>query len=185
MTDEKLTRRNTLKTVCRTVAAGGLLAVAGVLAKNNKIAADTLVWQINPHKCIGCGQCAYRCVSTVSAVKAFHNFKMCGYCDLCTGFFEPQPLARNTGAENQLCPVGAISRRGVEEPYFEYVIDPNLCVGCGRCADGCYSLGNGSLFLQINQQLCKHCNQCAIALYCPAQAIVQIPAKQAYLLKEA
>ncbi|MDR3181970.1 MAG: 4Fe-4S binding protein [Planctomycetaceae bacterium] len=179
------TRRQTLKTVCRSATAAGLLGFAGWLAVKNKAAADAPVWQIDPNKCIGCGQCAYRCVSNVSAVKAFHNFKMCGYCDLCTGFFEPQPLARNTGAENQLCPVGAIARRDVENPYFEYIIDENLCVGCGKCVDGCFSLGNGSLFLQIHQQLCKHCNQCAIALYCPAKAIVQIPAKQSYLFKEA
>ncbi|GHT24063.1 hypothetical protein FACS189419_08770 [Planctomycetales bacterium] len=182
---QNIHRRQILKTVCRTGAAAGLLTLTGFMAAKKKLAAETLVWQIDPNKCIGCGQCAYRCVSTVSAVKCFHNFKMCGYCDLCTGFFEPQPLARNTGAENQLCPTNAITRKDVESPYFEYTINQELCIGCGKCVDGCFSLGNGSLFLQINQQLCKQCNQCAVAVYCPAKAIVQIPAEKSYLFKQA
>ncbi len=178
-------RRDLLKKTCQGVAAVGVLGLAGFLGVKKQSAADALVWQIDPSQCIGCGACSYRCVLNVSAVKCFHNFKMCGYCDLCTGFFDPQPLARNTGAENQLCPTNAIRRREVETPYFEYVVDQNLCVGCGKCVDGCFSLGNGSLFLQINQELCKQCNQCAIALHCPAQAISRIPAAQAYQLKEA
>ncbi|MGL4594350.1 MAG: twin-arginine translocation signal domain-containing protein [Thermoguttaceae bacterium] len=145
---------------------------------------EATVWQIDPAKCIGCGVCSYKCVRTISAVKCFHNYKMCGYCDLCTGFFDPQPIARNTGAENQLCPTNAISRREVESPYFEYDIDQNLCIGCGKCVDGCFSLGNGSLFLQINQSLCERCNQCEIAIHCPANAIKQIPASKLYLFKE-
>ncbi|GHT36864.1 hypothetical protein FACS189427_09120 [Planctomycetales bacterium] len=177
-------RREFLKTSCRNTAAAGLLAAGGVLAVKKQVSADAAVWQIDPSKCVNCGSCSYRCVMTVSAVKCFHNFSMCGYCDLCTGFFDPQPLARNEGAENQQCPVNAIRRSGVETPYFEYIIDKDLCVGCGKCTDGCFSLGNGSLFLQIDQERCKHCNQCAIALYCPSQAIRQIPANPGYLLKE-
>jgi electron transport complex protein RnfB len=109
---------------------------------------------------------------------------MCGYCDLCTGFFDPQPFARDTGAENQLCPTDAIVRRFIEPPYFEHIIDHELCVGCGKCVDGCFTLGNGSLFLQISRKECLHCNQCSIAQHCPTQAIEQIPAEQAYILKE-
>lgn len=178
-------RRQWMKSVCRGSAAVGLLGLSGFLAVKKQAVARSLVWQIDPSKCIGCGSCSYRCVSTVSAVKCFHNFKMCGYCDLCTGFFDPQPLARDTGAENQLCPANAISRRDVESPYFEYKIDRDLCVGCGKCVDGCVSLGNGSLYLQIDQELCKQCNQCSIALHCPSQAITRIPAVPGYLLKEA
>jgi electron transport complex protein RnfB len=177
-------RRRLLKTCCRNGIALGLVGLTGFLAFKKKNAANTLVWQIDPEKCIGCGACSYRCVSTISAVKCFHNFKMCGYCDLCTGFFDPQPLARNTGAENQLCPVNAITRREVEIPYFEYKIDHNLCIGCGKCVDGCFSLGNGSLFLQISQAHCLQCNQCTIALHCPAQAIRRIPAEKAYIMKD-
>jgi electron transport complex protein RnfB len=109
---------------------------------------------------------------------------MCGYCDLCTGFFDPQPIARNAGAENQLCPIGAIRRREIETPFFEYIIDDEMCIGCGKCVDGCGSLGNGSLFLQIDQKRCKNCNQCSIALHCPSQAIQKVAAVQPYLLKK-
>lgn len=177
-------RRNALKLVGRCTAAAGLVGLGAFLAAKKHVAAETLVWQIDPAKCIACGACSYRCVSTVSAVKCFHNFAMCGYCDLCTGFFDPQPLARNEGAENQLCPVNAIARSFVETPYFEYIIDRNLCIGCGKCVDGCFSLGNGSLYLQIDRELCKNCNQCAIALHCPSQAISRIPAVPGYVLKE-
>lgn len=178
-------RRNLLKSFCRGGAALSLAGLVGALALKKRTAANATVWQIDPSKCIGCGACSYRCVSTVSAVKCFHNFAMCGYCDLCTGFFDPQPLARNEGAENQLCPTNAIRRSDVETPYFEYIIDKELCIGCGKCVDGCFSLGNGSLFLQIDQEQCKQCNQCAIALHCPAQAIERIPAVPGYLLKNA
>jgi len=178
------TRRSFLKTCCRYGAAAGLAGTAALLANQQRITSDELVWQIDPHKCIGCGVCAYRCVKLISAVKCFHTYTMCGYCDLCTAFFDPQPLSRDEGAENQLCPTDAFSRREVESPYFEYIIDHNLCVGCGKCVDGCFTLGNGSLYLQISQDMCLQCNQCSIALHCPTKAIEQIPAKQAYLLKK-
>ena len=48
---------------------------------------------------------------------------------------------------------------------------------------GCQEFGNGSLFLQIRHDRCQHCNQCAIALACPAQAFVRVPTDQPYLLK--
>ena len=182
--DTTSARRSFLKTCCRYGVVAGLTGAAGFLAGKQKIAGDALVWQIDPHKCIGCGVCAYRCTKLVSAVKCFHTYAMCGYCDLCTAFFDPQPLTRDEGAENQLCPTDAFSRREVESPYFEYIIDHNLCVGCGKCVDGCFTLGNGSLYLQISQNECLHCNQCSIALHCPTKAIEQIPAEQAYLLKK-
>ena len=183
--ETKTSRRSLLKTCCRYGIAAGLLGSVGFLAAKKKITGDMVVWQIDPEKCIGCGVCAYRCNKMVSAVKCFHNFAMCGYCDLCTGFFDPQPFARDEGAENQLCPVDAFSRREIEPPYFEYIVDHEKCVGCGKCVDGCFTLGNGSLFLQISQNECLQCNQCQIALHCPTKAIEQIPAKQTYLLKEA
>ena len=177
-------RRELLRAVCRGTAVIGIVGAAGFLAVKKQTSTDATVWQIDPNRCIGCGGCAYRCVLTVSAVKCFHNFAMCGYCDLCTGFFDPQPIARHAGGENQLCPVGAIFRRAIEPPYFEYDIDEDLCIGCGKCVDGCVSLGNGSLFLQINQKLCKQCNQCSIALHCPSEAIHKVPASQPYRLKQ-
>ena len=182
--ESKTSRRSFLNTCCRYSVVAGLAGTIGFLAGKKKITSDELVWQINPHKCIGCGICAYRCNKLISAVKCFHTKAMCGYCDLCTGFFNPQPFTREAGAENELCPTDAFARREVEPPYFEYTIDHNLCIGCGKCVDGCFTLGNGSLYLQISQNECLQCNQCAIALYCPTKAISQISAEQVYLLKE-
>jgi len=98
--------------------------------------ADKTVWQIDPYKCIQCERCAVNCVLTPSAVKCVHAFPLCGYCDLCTGFFVPNPIERKTGAENQLCPAGAIKRAFVEDPYYEYQIDEPLCIGCSKCVKG-------------------------------------------------
>jgi electron transport complex protein RnfB len=108
---------------------------------------------------------------------------MCGYCELCTGFFRPEPNALNEGAENQLCPVGAIRRRFVETPYFEYTIDETVCVGCGRCVKGCNAFGNGSLYLQIKHGRCLNCNECSISAVCPSGAFVRVPADRPYYVK--
>ncbi len=103
-----------------------------------------------------------------SAVKCVHSFAMCGYCDLCTGYFRPDAdRARIPAAENQLCPTGAIQRAFVEDPYFEYTIDERLCIGCGKCVKGCNAFGNGSLYLQVRHDRCQNCNECAIAVGLP------------------
>ena len=70
-----------------------------------------------------CGNCATACVLKPSAVKCVQSYAICGYCDLCTGYFVPEPNALNTGAENQLCPTAAIERKFIEDPYYEYNID--------------------------------------------------------------
>jgi len=147
---------------------------------------ERTVWQIDPAKCTACGLCATTCVRTPSAVKCVHAFALCGYCKLCTGFFLSQPNALNTGAENQQCPTNAIKRTFIEDPYYEYVIDQQLCIGCARCVKGCTNFGNGSLFLQILHDVhhCQECNMCAIAVACPVQAIVRVPAHEPYLIKK-
>lgn len=141
------------------------------------------LWQIDPYKCIQCGKCATNCVLKPSAVKCFHAYAVCGYCDLCTGFFEAQPNALTTAAENQLCPTAAIKRKYVEDPYFQYSIDRDLCIGCSKCVKGCTQFGNGSLYLQINQDICVKCNECSIAVNCPSKAISRTPAIMPYLQK--
>jgi electron transport complex protein RnfB len=108
---------------------------------------------------------------------------MCGYCRLCTGYFEPQPSDLDTGAENQLCPTGAIRRRFVEDPYYQYEIDESLCVGCAKCVEGCQRFGNGSLQLQVRHDLCLNCNECSIAAVCAGRAFVRVPVEHPYLLK--
>jgi electron transport complex protein RnfB len=145
-----------------------------------KTSAQELVWQIDPLKCTQCGQCETNCVVTPSAVKCMHSYDMCGYCDLCSGYLRQGVKILDTAAENQLCPTAAIQRKFIEEPYFEYTIDEDLCIGCAKCVKGCTDFGNGSLHLQINQNLCKNCNQCSIAITCPSEAISRVPNSEPY-----
>jgi electron transport complex protein RnfB len=142
------------------------------------------VWQIDPEKCQQCGNCATHCVLTPSASKCVHEFKMCGYCRLCLGFFTDNPPTLDEGAENQMCPTGAIQRVFVEEPYYQYKIDRDLCIGCARCVKGCNDFGNGSLYMQIDRELCVNCNQCSIAPVCEGNAIHLIPASRQYIKKK-
>jgi electron transport complex protein RnfB len=141
------------------------------------------VWQIDPSKCIQCGRCATNCVMTPSAVKCVHVYAMCGYCDLCGGYFKPETKTLNTGAENQLCPTNALKRKFIEDPFFEYTIDEPLCIGCGKCVKGCSAFGNGSLQLQVRHDLCENCNQCSIARDCPSGAFTRVPADRPSLLR--
>ena len=48
----------------------------------------------------------------------------CGYC-------------RDCGLCKQSCPQNAISRVVLEDGKFEYISDPNKCIGCGICAGLC------------------------------------------------
>ncbi len=160
--------------------AGG--ATLGLLA--TRAQAARTVWQIDPYKCTMCGRCAVECVLSPSAVKCVHSHGMCGYCELCTGFFEPDAPNLHEGAENQLCPTGAIERTLIEQPYFEYRIKEDECIGCAKCVAGCAAFGNGSMYLQIRHDRCVDCNDCAIARACPTQAIRRVPADQPYLLKQ-
>jgi electron transport complex protein RnfB len=165
------------------VGALGLGGAAGLLAIR-KGQAEDYVWQIDPDKCIACDKCQTLCVLEPSAVKAVQCFLMCGYCDVCTGYFPETDFERNTAAENQLCPTGAIQRAFIEDPYYEYTIDESLCIGCGKCVKGCTTFGNGSLFLQVRHDRCLNCNECAIAAACPSGAFRRVPADQPYLLKD-
>ncbi len=178
----QLDRRAFVGNVVRGVSLVGLGGGAAALAAM-KGQGDELVWQIDPHACVACGNCATYCVLDESAVKCVHTYAICGYCELCTGFFEPDPLALHTGAENQLCPTGAIIRKFIEDPYHEYHIDEALCIGCGKCVKGCSTFGNGSMYLQVIHDRCKNCNECAIAVACPSQAFRRVPAANPYLLK--
>ncbi len=179
--DKPSDRREFLQSGMRMSLALGLGGIGGLLLSNST--RDDWVWQIDPFTCTQCGRCADECVLTPSAVKCVHAFDLCGYCDLCGGFFLPDANDLNTGAENQLCPTSAIERKYVEEPYFEYVINEDLCIGCSKCVKGCSSFGNGSLHLQIKHDLCKNCNLCAISQLCPSDAIKRVPASAPYLVK--
>ena len=160
------------------------VAFAGVVGYSlKKTIAEPSLWQVDPFKCTHCGRCATHCVLSPSAVKCVHAYSLCGYCDLCGGYLKPGHINRDTAAENQLCPTAAIRRKFVEEPYYEYTVEEALCIGCGKCAEGCSAFGNGSLHLQIRHNLCANCNECAIARACPSNAIVRVPYSEPYLIK--
>lgn len=175
----KISRREFLSTGVRVSILIGVGAVAGRLLIKSQ--GRQMVWQLDPSKCIQCGRCATNCVKTPSAVKCTHVYSMCGYCDLCGGYFRPETKELTTAAENQLCPTSAIKRKYIEDPYFQYDIDEDLCIGCAKCVKGCGSFGNGSLQLQIRQNLCDNCNECAIARDCPAGAFSRVPSDTPYL----
>ncbi len=164
--------------------AGALAGIGGVaaylLGRSKKT--ETL-WQTDPDKCTACGNCATYCVLEESAVKCVQAYAICGYCDLCPGYLEPGAKALDTGAENELCPTGAIERNFVEDPYFEYNIVEKLCIGCGKCVEGCEVFGNGSLFLQVRHDRCLNCNECSIAAACPADAFKRVPPDEPYILR--
>jgi electron transport complex protein RnfB len=182
---EPVPRREFLKTGVRAVF-GVALALTGL-----KTALDALVpgrrkdtvWQIDPHVCIHCGTCGKTCVLSPSAVKAVHAYDVCGYCDICGGYFSQTARIYTTGAENHLCPTGALTRTFVEDPFYQYVIEESLCVACAKCVRGCTAFGNGSLFLQIRHDRCANCNSCSCARGCPANAISRVPRSEPYILK--
>ncbi len=112
--DKTKSRREFLRDALRGVSLVAIGSVIGLGLYRGRN--QTFAWQIDPSKCTTCGKCETACVLEESAVKCVHSFEMCGYCKICFGFFEPQPNAINEGAENQLCPMGAIKRKFVEEP---------------------------------------------------------------------
>jgi len=179
--NKKIKRRDFINNGVR-LGIGLGLGVIGVGLFTRTVSGKT-VWQIDPAKCVQCGKCSTSCVLEQSAVKCIHVTEMCGYCDLCGGYLRPETKELNTSAESQLCPTAAISRKYIEEPFFEYHIVEDLCIGCGKCVKGCGAFGNGSLQLQVQHKLCVNCNQCAIARDCPSDAFRRVPADAPYLLK--
>lgn len=175
--DPREKRRDFLRTASA-MALGGL---GGLLAGRSK--REETVWQIDPDLCTQCERCADYCVVKPSAVKCVHAYDVCGYCELCGGYQQPDAQELDTAAENQLCPTGAIKRTYVEDPYYEYTIIEEKCIGCAKCVKGCGAFGNGSLYLQVRHDRCLNCNDCAIATACPSGAFKRVPASQPYLLK--
>ena len=177
----KFKRREFINTSLRLGIGAGLGAIA--IGLTTRSVEGKTIWQLDTSKCVQCGNCAISCVKQVSAVKCIHVTDMCGYCDLCSGYLRSNPKDLNTAAENRLCPTGAISRHFIEEPYFEYKITEVLCNGCGKCVKNCGAFGNGSMQLQIQQDQCLNCNQCAIARTCPSQAFSRVDRDTPYILK--
>ncbi len=179
MKNVKISRRRFVEALASVPVLGGLIHF---FSKSTR--AQKTLWQLDPAKCIQCGRCADFCVLTPSAVKCTHTYAMCGYCELCSGYHKPNALELNTAAENQVCPTKAINRTFIEAPFYQYDIITESCIGCGKCVSGCGAFGNGSLYLQVNQDLCTHCNECSIAAVCPSQAFKKVPEAKPYMLKD-
>jgi len=179
---DNIDRRRFLRGCIRGGFLAGLAGLTGGVTGRAK--SQNTVWQIDPEICIACGNCATHCVLEESAVKCVHAYAMCGYCDLCTGYLMPEAKQLDTGAENELCPNGAIKRTFVEDPYYEYTIDESLCIGCGKCVKGCNAFGNGSLFLQVRHDRCLNCNECSIAAACPSGAFKRVDVSKPYIPKK-
>jgi electron transport complex protein RnfB len=180
------TRRDFLVEGIRLMGLVGAAGGAGFLA-GRRGQEEPLVWQLDPDLCIACGNCGKHCVLTPSAVKAVQFYPLCAMCDICTGYFHVSYRSLDTAAENQLCPTGALVRQFIVAeagvPRFEYHVNRELCIGCGKCVKGC-AMMNGSLFLQVQHDRCVNCNQCSIAMACPTQAFRRVPRTQPYLLKK-
>ncbi len=123
-----MNRRGFLKTGAGTACLAGLGGLTW-LAGSKKSKAHT-VWQLDPHVCVSCGNCENHCVLEVSAVKCIHAFAMCGYCNLCTGSLRPDPVTLDSGAENEVCPTGALVHRRQDDA------DAGACDTCAACSNG-------------------------------------------------
>jgi ferredoxin len=56
-----------------------------------------------------------------------HCGSQCSSCGAC----------RDCGICVSVCPQAAISKKDLENDTYEYVVDENLCIGCGFCAGAC------------------------------------------------
>ena len=175
-----MTRRDLIRTGLLAV----ILAPFAALFRKRGETGTGYFWQIDPDKCVQCGKCETECILAQSAVKCVHQYASCGYCLFCSGYYQDKRIEFNTAGENMRCPTDAIIRTYVEDPYFEYKIDEEKCIGCGKCVKGCLAFGNGSLFLQVRRDLCRNCNECRIAKACPADAFVRVPADRSYIYRK-
>ena len=170
----KIDRRDFVRGAAAVAFAGGTYAASGE-------SGESMVWQLDPNKCTMCGRCSTHCVVNPSAVKCLNQFNICGYCDLCFGYLQPGSRARDTGAENLLCPTSAIKRTYIEDPYYEYLIEQEKCIGCAKCVKACFIFGNASFYLQIHHDICINCNECSIAKACPSDAFSKVPKSNPYI----
>ena len=186
-TEQQRDRREFIANGLRIAGVVSVGTLGGFLAGRRGQASENR-WQIDPDKCVACGNCATYCVLDESAVKCVQCFDMCGYCNRCTGYYTLDGLdSRDTAAEDLLCPTEAIIRTFVEgkagQNFYEYTIDTEACIGCAMCVKGC-ALMNGSLYLQVMHDRCVNCNECAIAVACPSDAFVNVSSDKPYRMKE-
>ncbi|MDF7824220.1 4Fe-4S binding protein [Pontiellaceae bacterium B12227] len=142
--------------------------------------ARRFAWQIDPEKCTSCGLCETSCVRKPSAVKALNDPKKCSNCVVCYGHITETHIDSDKieSEGHRVCPVNAVTRinfSGGTDGMFLYAQDPKLCIACGQCTRRCNHHGTRSMFLAIRPDLCLGCNECAIAVACPHDAIERIP----------
>ena len=182
----KQSRRNYLKAAGHLLGATGLCAAAWRVFSPPSDEAEFIAqgrrfaWQIDPEKCLYCGLCETRCVRKPSAAKALNDQKKCSNCVVCYGHISDSKIDSDkidTEGE-RVCPYDAVEREnfsgGVDGMYL-YSNNPKKCVGCAKCVKRCNEHGTKSMFLVIRPDLCLGCNECAIAVACPHDAIERIP----------
>jgi electron transport complex protein RnfB len=91
-------------------------------------------------------------------------------------------VGRDGLPSEKLCPRDAIARKPIGEidpsdpanNFYEYIIDEFKCDGCGKCVMACKEpAGLGSIQLRVRYNLCVNCNNCAISIACPKDALIQ------------
>lgn len=179
---DKSTRRQFIDRTARVLGFAGIAGASGILARR---ASGDVVYQVDPFKCTACDLCRTSCVLSMSAAKAVNDYKACGYCMLCPAYYDVTSYPDERGVPTgKVCPQDALKRRvvGDEDPddpnnnYYEYEVDETRCDGCGKCVKACKPpAGNGSLRLEIRYQRCLDCNECAILIACPEDAIIRVP----------
>ncbi len=137
-------------------------------------------WQIDPLKCQSCSVCETACVRKPSAAKALNDPKKCSNCVVCYGHIGNKHIESDkidTEGE-RICPYDAVLRKnfcGGLDGMFLYSHNHSRCTGCAKCVKHCKEEGTGSMFMVIRPDLCLGCNECAIAVSCPHNAIERIP----------
>jgi electron transport complex protein RnfB len=192
---DSVTRR---RAIGRVAAVAGLGVTAGFLVRK---AQGQIVWQIDAARCVNsrvgevnvkvCDLCVIECVVTQSAVRAVNEFAKCGRCCICPSYFNVKSAVNKEGLPSEkLCPRDAIARKPIGEAdpsdpannFYEYVIDETKCDGCGKCVMACKEpAGLGSIVLKVRHDLCVNCNNCAISLACPKDALMQWTVSKAVL----
>ena len=91
--DKKIKRRDFINTGIRLGIGAGLGAIA--IGLTTRSVSGETIWQLDPSKCVQCGNCAnILCIADISG-KCVHVTDMCGYCDLCSGYLR----SRHQGPE--------------------------------------------------------------------------------------
>jgi electron transport complex protein RnfB len=192
----ELSRRKALDRLGRGAVIAGMAGTAGYLVQK---AEGQIVWQVDAVKCLNsrvgevgvkaCDLCLKECVVSQSAVRAVNTFSECGRCYICPAYYNVKSAVDRNGLPSEkLCPRDAIARKPIGEAdpadpannFYEYIVDEEKCDGCGKCVMACKEpAGLGSIRLKIRHNLCVNCNQCAISVACPKDAVLSMTVGQA------